>query len=857
MTQKKNKKSIAGIWPYVAAFFIPVLVMILVFIERGIWPFGDQCFLRTDLYHQYAPFFKELRTKLVSGGSMFYSWNIGGGTNFWALSAYYLASPTNVLVLLCPEKYVIEFVTTLIVVKIGLCSVTMTYYLNKRHEKKGADAYSAIFFGIFYALSGWMAAYNWNVMWLDCIALFPLVLLGLERLVKEGKGLLYGITLGLTIFSNYYIAIMVCMGVAVYCFFLLATERAILKDFGMKLLKFVFYTALAVLLSAVFLFPYIRYFGMTASATNNFKWEWYSYFSVFDMISRQLIDVEVHTGLEHWPNIYAGVAMFLLIPLYYMNRKVTLREKIGYTVLIVFFYFSFSTRAMDYIWHVLHIPNSLPCRQSFIFIFLLLVMAYRGFDGLQERTYRDLGFSMLAGLVFIFLAEKLETDKEIFNNFVFYLSAVFVILYTIIMYEWKRNRLFKDILIIVLLATAAIEACINTSVTSVPTVTRTDYTAFDEGITDGMEKIREEETDLFYRVEKAQYRTKNDGAWLNFPSVSTFSSVANAKLTAFYKTVGLEASTNAYGSLGQTFFTNMLLNVKYTISQKELPESDLYTFVSGNGSNVWIYKNNYTLPVGYLSADPFVYSEWTDASTTPLRNQNDLVSRVLGDGNELFIDVTPDLIASTSLEVTIPEDGFYYAYSTKSGPKEIQVKHDDFSRKYQNLNRGYTLNLNYCKAGEVVSFSNAEKDSSTSIQLTLYRMDEAVLKDFYTAMSKTPLVVDEFEDTRLKAHIDVPEGGGELITSIADEEGWEVYVDGVKATKKSIKDAYIGLDLKEGHHVIEFRYHVPLFTFSLICSIVAGLVFLAIAVISTIKKKNAKKPEVPVLNENTEVGSKS
>ena len=39
------------------AFFVPVLVMICIFAQRGIFPFGERCFLRTDMYHQYAPFF--------------------------------------------------------------------------------------------------------------------------------------------------------------------------------------------------------------------------------------------------------------------------------------------------------------------------------------------------------------------------------------------------------------------------------------------------------------------------------------------------------------------------------------------------------------------------------------------------------------------------------------------------------------------------------------------------------------------------------------------------------------------------------------------------------------------------------
>ena len=39
-----------------AAFFIPVAIMILIFVQRQIFPFGDNSFLRTDMYHQYAPF---------------------------------------------------------------------------------------------------------------------------------------------------------------------------------------------------------------------------------------------------------------------------------------------------------------------------------------------------------------------------------------------------------------------------------------------------------------------------------------------------------------------------------------------------------------------------------------------------------------------------------------------------------------------------------------------------------------------------------------------------------------------------------------------------------------------------------
>ena len=133
------------------AFFVPVLVMICIFAQRGIFPFGERCFLRTDMYHQYAPFFSEFQHKLRTGGSLLYSWDVGMGVNFAALYAYYLASPLNWLILLCPKKLIIEFMTIMIVIKIGLSGLSFAWYL-KQHSKNCILGVG--FFGIFYALSG-------------------------------------------------------------------------------------------------------------------------------------------------------------------------------------------------------------------------------------------------------------------------------------------------------------------------------------------------------------------------------------------------------------------------------------------------------------------------------------------------------------------------------------------------------------------------------------------------------------------------------------------------------------------------------------------------------------------------------
>lgn len=183
---------------------------------RGVYPFGERTFLRTDLYNQYAPFFSEFWRKLRSGDSLAYSWNVGMGSNFWALYAYYLASPFNFLVVFVPQTHIIEFMTALIVIKIGLSGFTFAWYLNRHFGEPGQNpSYGITCFGVLYALSGYMAAYSWNIMWLDCLILIPLIIWGLELLVKDGRCAVYCVCLGLSILSNYYLSIMICIFVVI------------------------------------------------------------------------------------------------------------------------------------------------------------------------------------------------------------------------------------------------------------------------------------------------------------------------------------------------------------------------------------------------------------------------------------------------------------------------------------------------------------------------------------------------------------------------------------------------------------------------------------------------------------------
>ena len=160
----------------ILAFVIPFLVLFLAYAVRGVFPFGNRHILTVDLYHQYAPFMAVYRDKILSGGSPFYSFAGGLGFNFYALFAYYLASPFNLLLLIFPPSFLTEAVLLITLLKIGLAGWAFHFFLRTAFQRRG---YRDRFLIVLRAV-GFTMAYAWNVMWLTRLSL-PIVFAALIR----------------------------------------------------------------------------------------------------------------------------------------------------------------------------------------------------------------------------------------------------------------------------------------------------------------------------------------------------------------------------------------------------------------------------------------------------------------------------------------------------------------------------------------------------------------------------------------------------------------------------------------------------------------------------------------------------
>ena len=181
---------------YLLAFLLPIGIMLFVMIISKIYPFGDKILLMQDGYTQHPGFLNSFINSIITGKSFLYSFKGLIGFNLYACFAYYTFNISNLLFLLFKTNNIIDFYTFIIILKIGLASLSMCIFLSYFNKDK-----KIIIFSLCYGLSSYNLLYYLNYMWFDSVILLPIVIMGIEKIFKENNYYIYTIFLSLVIIS--------------------------------------------------------------------------------------------------------------------------------------------------------------------------------------------------------------------------------------------------------------------------------------------------------------------------------------------------------------------------------------------------------------------------------------------------------------------------------------------------------------------------------------------------------------------------------------------------------------------------------------------------------------------------------
>lgn len=871
---------------------IALFIILLVYFCYEIIPFGDTIIYRMDLYHQYGPLFSELYDRLTSGESLIYSWNSGLGSSFLGNFYNYLSSPISFIILLFGHKNTFEAVAAIIAIKAVLSSMSMSYYLKKSLK---SDGFTIVAFGLMYAFSGYFIAYYWNVMWLDAMYFLPIIILGIERLINSGKCSTYIVALTLAIFSNYYIGFMLCIFSCIYFIYyyvcqndIILNKKSYIDSSGIigKLknsfflnsgIRFTLSSLSVGLILLFMLIPLAHVLNSSSATAGGAPDDYKSYFSIFDFLANHFAGLEPtirSSGDDVLPNIYCGMLTVLLIPLYLFSNRIKAREKIASVVLLATMFFSFNINYINFFWHGFHFPNDLPYRQSFIYSFILLVLAFKALKNIDEYSKKQILTVGVFTLSFIILVQELGSKNV--DDFTVIITIIFTVALTIVLglIVSKKAQMFA--LSIMLLCTVSGEIIVANTDHYVANQQKANFVSDYDDFKAIQTDVAEKDKLVFYREELSDNRARMDPCWYDYNGASTFSSMAYEHVSSFQKDIGLYGNDiNSYTYNPQTPIYNSMFSIKYIYDKKDLIfDGEYYNKIAENNT-FNAYGNNYMLNIAYpVSSD---IAEWDSGEcynpvdvqekyfelATGVKNVfNRIYDYEIIYGNILSIDeysienetfslnkIENDYGGSITVDITAKDNSNIYIYLYSRNLDTVSVMSKNITTT-MNVLDGYILDLGAHSPGDVITVEMPLKEevSYASVDFVPFTVNHDKFTEGYNQLKEGQLEYIKFEETYISGTF-TADKNEVLYTSIPYDESWSVYIDGKRVSKDNvfaISDALIGVKVDEGEHKIVFKYEAQGLQECIVLSSMFIIVLLILYILRTNKwlfYKN-KKPDL-------------
>lgn len=826
------------IWSFLKDKYVYSLTFLLAFVMMiGAWyigdvgPFGGRSLVLVDGVHQYLPFFSEYQEKLQSLQSLEYSYNVGMGNNFLSLWSYYLSSPFNLIIILCAKSHLPMALTLIVSAKIILGALCFAYYLMHTGKKPEKNM-GIVIFSLFYAFSSFVIGYYWNLMWLDCFFVLPIVILGMERMFRKKDSRLYIGALLYCFICNYYISFMICVFLILWFF---TFHFRSIKDLFIKGIQFAVASLITAAMSAVVLMPAYKGIMTTASATFGLpKWEYYGSFA--DTLRSHLICTEVMTNQvsDAGTNLFCGLLTLLFGVTFILMKDVALEKKIKYSMVLVLLVLSFNNQQLNYIWHGFHNQFGIPNRFAFLYIFILIIMAYEVYRKRDSVSLPVIIISYTVTMLFVaycyFNAEKTYDIK------VYIASGAILTVYLVlfVLYKELPKKLVKarKTVLASLLFIAVLEMAVNGLVAFKMTGSSDPEYYYGDSKDFAALKERVEEEDELYRADVLQPILVDEATWHNLKSIGIFGSTVRGEMVTIMGKLGFYTGANEYLYYGATPVTNALFGVKHVYTrQGDFENVDMQ--LRDREDNVSVYQNDYALPIGYMVNNEVL--EFETLQNGPFTVQNELCGALTGI-EPIFVSIYDEIyteVYGTNVEVSLQDD-YNANYTNANGSARVDmiftVPHDMdlyVNCKGSNVNKiallidgtevaydryhGQIFHIGEMMAGQKVDIQfnlNNGEDLSGFLYCCPMEFVEEQFTAFHSVLANRSLNVTKYTSNSIEGTIHVEEDGI-FMTSLPYDEGWTLYANGEKLNTMAVVEGFLATPLKKGDYTIKMVYHSP------------------------------------------------
>lgn len=776
----KNKEKYFPLWVLLLSALCAIITVgFIVYRNDGIFTYYG------DYNCQQIAFYMHTHD-LVTSGQIGWDWNTDLGVNFiGAYSFYLLFSPFFWLTLPFDTAVVPYLMAPLFVIKFMTCAIT-SYYYFARFTK---DRRFAIVGSLLYAFSGYCIYNLFFNHFLDVVAFFPLILIGLEMLITEDRHGPFAVAVALNAIVNYWFFIGEVFFVVLY-FFIRLTDKNIQRKFR----AFLFVACESVIglgIAAFAVLPSVL--ALTDNPRTGFEnmingWNMWLYYSeqrvpaIFtsfflppDMPSRQ----NMFTGQgAQWASMAGWIPLFGMTSViaYLRCAKDDWLKK-----MIVACTICATVPVLNAIFILFN--HDYYARWYYMFVLILVLATVKALESsyFEEENHINLKkglvptFFIIIFLVLILTLTPVRTSEGtweiglLYNTNWFLYTASFGIVCTFLsIFLWfiQKKKYYRQILIAV---TAVICAAYGFAYINLGYTFAGDHKEIIDDAVGlyGKMKLPEDEKSLarvdFYEC------FENMGLYWNMPSIRCFHSVVTPSIMEFYPTVDVKRDVSSKPEYDY-FELRSLLSVKYLYSDARETSADgnicqgFKYLKTENGYN--IYKNENYLPMG------FTFNEYI----TEDQYEN------------IYEGYRAELLCSAIL-LTPEQEQLYGNYLRRcvNSYEHTGLDYEEFQRVIRER-----------KASSAYSFEYDSKGFTSKIHLDSDNL---------------------------------------VFFSVPFDEGWSAYVNGVETAIEKVDVGFMAVFAEKGINEIEFIYRAPGLTMGIIVSSVCFAVFAVYTVFFYYNKK--------------------
>lgn len=844
-------------------YFIGTILTIILYLIylaiAKITPFGENSILKSDLYKQYAEFLAYYKDVLTGKGSLFMSWNMGMGNNFYTTFAYYLVSPLNLLVVFFSKENINTFIIITTLLKLILIYNSMIAFLEYRFKNKSR---SAILFALAYTFSTYTIQYLFHIMWLDTIYMLPLMCIGIEKYLKNNKISTFIIISALNMLFNYYLGFITILFSGIYFIVrLVEQENITLKSKIIKFTVFVIGCIISFGISMILFLPSFMQVKGTMKLQNRLveihKKEFLNYFNIIFNNHNQ--ELEQQSGL-----IFSSTLTLILLPLYFTNKNISKKSKILSALLIIFMALPVISPILNKIWHGMTTPNCFYYRYAFCLIFYINMIAYQEYINRDKISKKSLLIETAVFLLIllgeiILINHGTWKNKNLQINSVI-ISSIVVISTIILLFLQKsdkiRNKISKHIIKSITIVIFVID--IGISMHSYNTTNPDNYFTLKSvhNYDNVINRILPSETDRHQEriIFNPDDNSFNLSMKYDYSSIDYFTSSRNRTTLRNMYSLGYNVQRETalwITSDSGDWFNYSLAGVKYIITRENLDnDNKIYGYeYRGKYGEFNIYETQNTLPFAYIvnsnQQQEEIDNPFYEQTKNPFEIQNNILKSIQSSDSNYIENISNEKsnIIKTDKNIVKTDKEYEITYNVEALQNisialfsnqnlELYKNNKKIFKDYSNIwerETGIRQIVNLEK-GQKYTFKitqKIEKYDSNNDNIKIYVLNNHKIEKTIEYAKKVQTQKVTLEKDIVKINIK-SDNEAYLTFQIPFDSGWRATINGQKTEIVKMNGAFLGVKLQKGNNEIKLTYIPRYFKISALLSLINLILLLIV-----------------------------